>query len=170
MSKPSAILYLSLGDDLEAVSASDLPSEADLLGAVEAALAHIKHIQKNKSVVEQRPLELGIRIVSRGESRELNHTYRHKDAPTNVLSFPAETPDYVESDYLGDLAICAQVIQQEAQDQEKEISHHWTHMCVHGLLHLLGYDHIDDTEAQEMEAIEIAILDALGIDDPYTIR
>lgn len=111
--------------------------------------------------------EICIKIVDEIESQDLNHTYRNKDKPTNVLSFSADLPDFVESDYLGDLAICASVVEQEAMEQNKILTHHWAHMSIHGMLHLLGYDHIEDEEAEEMEALETEILSGLGIADPY---
>ena len=111
--------------------------------------------------------EITIRVVDEQESRELNHQYRDKDKPTNVLSFPFEAPPGVEMNLLGDLVVCAQVVEKEAIEQNKPLSHHWAHMIVHGALHLLGFDHIDDNDAQEMEGLEIALLAKLGIDDPY---
>ena len=111
--------------------------------------------------------EVCIKIVDDAESQNLNHTYRNKDQPTNVLSFPSEIPDFVASTHLGDLAICATVVEREAFEQSKPIDHHWAHMSVHGLLHLLGYDHIEDDEAEVMEKLEIEVLDSLGVVDPY---
>ncbi|MFV0543637.1 MAG: rRNA maturation RNase YbeY [Marinicella pacifica] len=111
--------------------------------------------------------EVCIKIVDKTESRDLNSTYRQKDKPTNVLSFPAEIPDFVESTYLGDLAICAPVVEEEALEQNKSINNHWAHLTIHGCLHLLGYDHIEDTEAEAMEALEIELLAELGIENPY---
>ncbi|CAK9885738.1 MAG: Endoribonuclease YbeY [Candidatus Erwinia impunctatus] len=111
--------------------------------------------------------EVTIRIVDSAESQHLNHTYRGKVKPTNVLSFPFEAPPGIELPLLGDLVICRQVVEQEALEQEKKLSAHWAHMVIHGSLHLLGYDHIEDDEAEEMEAIETEIMLALGYDDPY---
>lgn len=111
--------------------------------------------------------EVTIRIVDEAESQQLNHTYRGKDKPTNVLSFPFEAPAGIELPLLGDLIICRQVVEREAQEQEKPLLAHWAHMVVHGSLHLLGYDHIEDAEAEEMESIETEIMLALGYDDPY---
>ncbi|MFP1738941.1 rRNA maturation RNase YbeY [Lonsdalea quercina] len=111
--------------------------------------------------------EVTIRIVDEAESHELNHTYRGKDKPTNVLSFPFEAPPEVELPLLGDLIICRQVVEQEAAEQEKTSEEHWAHMVVHGCLHLLGYDHIEDSEAEEMESLETEIMQGMGYADPY---
>jgi len=112
-------------------------------------------------------VEMTVRIVDEAESHELNLTYRGKDRPTNVLSFPFECPDEVELPLLGDLVICRQVVEREAAEQEKPLMSHWAHMVVHGSLHLLGYDHIEDNEAEEMESLETQIMQGLGFDDPY---
>ncbi len=111
--------------------------------------------------------ELTIRLVNIDESQQLNHQYRQKNKPTNVLSFPFEVPDGVELNLLGDLVICAHVVEQEAKAQNKALFDHWAHMVIHGCLHLLGYDHINDSDAQEMETLEITILAKLAINDPY---
>lgn len=111
--------------------------------------------------------EVCIKIVDEAESQFLNLTYRNKDKPTNVLSFPLMSDDFIETEHLGDLAICAAVVEQEAKEQDKPINHHWAHMTIHGLLHLLGYDHIEDAEAEEMEALETELLQELGISNPY---
>ena len=108
-----------------------------------------------------------VRIVDEAESHELNLNYRGKDRPTNVLSFPFECPDEVELPLLGDLVICRQVVEREAQEQDKSLMAHWAHMVVHGSLHLLGYDHIEDDEAEEMESLETQIMTGLGFADPY---
>jgi probable rRNA maturation factor len=99
-----------------------------------------------------------VRLVDEAESRELNHTYRGKDKPTNVLSFPFEAPPGLELPLLGDLVICRQVVEAEAVEQGKPLMAHWAHMVVHGSLHLLGYDHIEDEEAEEMEQLERDIM------------
>ena len=111
--------------------------------------------------------EITIRIVDEQESQQLNNTYRHKDKPTNVLSFPFESPIEIEVPLLGDLIICKQVVEAEAKEQDKLLTSHWAHMIVHGCLHLLGYDHILDEEAEEMENIEIDIMQQLGFNNPY---
>ncbi len=111
--------------------------------------------------------ELSIRLVDEAESQALNGQYRGKDAPTNVLSFPADLPPELELPLLGDLVICKQLVEREAVEQNKPIMHHWAHLVIHGTLHLLGFDHIDDDEAEEMEAREIALLKQLDIPNPY---
>ena len=115
----------------------------------------------------QRDFELTIRIVDNNESQQLNKQYREKDKPTNVLSFPFEVPDGIEMDLLGDLVIAADVVSVEASEQQKTLSAHWAHMVIHGCLHLLGFDHITDDEAQEMESLEIKLLAQLGFKNPY---
>jgi probable rRNA maturation factor len=112
--------------------------------------------------------EIVVRIVGEQESAELNEQYRHKSGATNILSFPVDLPEGIELDLLGDLVICAPVVEKEALEQGKTLTHHWAHIIVHGVLHLLGYDHIEDDEAELMENKEIAILNKLLIDNPYT--
>ena len=107
--------------------------------------------------------EVTIRLVDEKESHELNLEYRGKDKPTNVLSFPFEAPPGIELDLLGDLVICKQVVEKEAQEQNKPLAAHWAHMVVHGALHLLGYDHIDDAEAEEMESLETDIMQSMDL-------
>ncbi len=116
---------------------------------------------------ESDDVEMTVRIVDEAESQTLNRTYRAKDRPTNVLSFPFECPTEVSLPLLGDLVICRQVVEYEAAEQKKPLMAHWAHMVVHGSLHLLGYDHIDDTEAEEMESLETKIMQGLGFVDPY---
>lgn len=111
--------------------------------------------------------ELTIRVVGREESRELNRTYRGKDLETNVLSFRAELPDGLVLPLLGDIVVCAPLVADEAAEQGKTVRDHWAHLTIHGVLHLLGYDHQDDDEAKEMESLEISLLESLGIDNPY---
>jgi probable rRNA maturation factor len=123
-------------------------------------------------------LALTIRVVGAAESRRLNRTWRNKDKPTNVLSFPAaplspgnkgEPPRFPAKEFseLGDLAICAPVVAREAREQGKSLQAHWAHMVVHGVLHLLGYDHETDRDAEVMEARETKILAQFGYHDPY---
>ncbi|TVO39947.1 rRNA maturation RNase YbeY [Vibrio algivorus] len=133
-----------------------LPTETQLQQWLESAIT-----------LFQPQAEVTIRIVENEESQQLNRDYRGKDKPTNVLSFPFEAPPGIEIDLLGDLIICKQVVEAEAKEQNKPLSAHWAHMVVHGSLHLLGYDHIEDEEAEEMESIETEIMQKLGFDDPY---
>lgn len=115
--------------------------------------------------------QITVRIVDIDEITQLNEQYRQKTGATNVLSFPFELPPGVPEEAvdatLGDLVICAAVVEQEAEVQHKSAEAHWAHMIVHGTLHLLGYDHLTDDEAQQMEAEEIAILKSFGYANPY---
>ncbi|MGY2572594.1 rRNA maturation RNase YbeY [Vibrio sp. C8] len=133
-----------------------LPSEANFATWLETAITPF-----------QDQAEVTIRIVDSEESHQLNMDYRGKDKPTNVLSFPFEAPPGMELDLLGDLVICRQVVEQEASEQNKPLLAHWAHMVVHGSLHLLGYDHIEDDEAEEMESLETELMQKLGFEDPY---
>ena len=134
-----------------------LPKDEDLLKWVTETLVFEKHGDT----------ELTIRFVDEKESAELNEQYRHKPGSTNVLSFPFETPAEVELNLLGDLVICMDVVKRQAVEQKKDELAHWAHMVVHGTLHLLGYDHLIDAEANIMEDKEIQILSQLGYTDPY---
>ncbi|MDX1635671.1 MAG: rRNA maturation RNase YbeY [Marinobacter sp.] len=115
----------------------------------------------------EEPSEVTLRIVDREESAELNGLYRHKTGPTNVLSFPFEAPPGITVPLAGDLVICAPVVRDEAHEQGKSLSGHWAHMVIHGMLHLQGYDHLTDDEADIMETLEIALLKELGFSNPY---
>jgi probable rRNA maturation factor len=116
------------------------------------------------------PAEVVIRIVDEAEMTELNQAYRHKTGATNILSFPFEVPDGLQLNLLGDLVVCAPIIEREAVTQGKPLEHHWAHIVIHGVFHLLGYDHGDETEAEEMEALEINALKKLHINNPYQER
>lgn len=111
--------------------------------------------------------EITIRVVDEHEIQALNKQYRFKDKPTNVLSFPFESPAEVSLPLLGDLVVCHKIVKKEAIEQQKKLQQHWAHMVVHGVLHLLGYDHIEEGQAQQMENLEIKILANLGFDNPY---
>ena len=134
-----------------------LPTQADVERWASAVLEH-------QQAGEQ---EVTVRFVGSDESAQLNGDYRGKHYATNVLSFPFECPPGMTLNLLGDLVVCVPVIHQEAEQQNKSVSDHYTHMIVHGLLHLMGFDHIEEADAVEMESLEIAILSRLGIDDPY---
>lgn len=111
--------------------------------------------------------ELAIRIVDSIEIQQLNRDYRGKDKPSNVLSFPAELPDDIELEHLGDIVICADIVRNEALEQGKTLAAHWAHMLIHGTLHLRGYDHIEEADAIVMEALETELLKGLGYPPPY---
>ena len=144
--------------DLQVASdAGRLPAEADFQAWCALAL-------RQRSADS----ELTIRLVDEAEGRELNRTWRGKDYATNVLSFPADVPDeLLDIPLLGDLVICVPVVEREAVEQGKTLEAHWAHLVIHGCLHLLGYDHIDDEEAEEMESLERILLAELGHPDPY---
>jgi len=136
-----------------------VPTKASLARYAEAAIAS-RHSGAG----------LVIRIVDEPESRALNRQFRGIDEPTNVLSFPFEAPPRVRSKHIGDLVVCAPVVEREAAEQGKPLEAHWAHMVVHGVLHLLGYDHQTDADAETMEGLEIAILGRLGFPNPYEAR
>ncbi|CAL1239347.1 rRNA maturation RNase YbeY [Candidatus Methylocalor cossyra] len=137
-----------------ACAAPDLPDPGQFQRWAEAALRGAD-------------VEVAVRIVDEAESAALNQTYRHQPGPTNVLSFPFQVPEGVPHRLLGDLVICAAVVAREARAQGKRAEAHWAHLVVHGLLHLQGYDHAEESEAAVMEAEEIAILAGLGFPNPY---
>ncbi len=137
------------------VTAEHIPSDAEFTLWVIGTLESL-----NK---EQLSGEITIRIVSTNESAKLNETYRHKTGPTNVLSFNYDDDD----DFCGDLAICADLVKQEALEQQKPTHAHWAHLTIHGTLHLLGYDHENETDAHAMEGLEIQLLHQLGFENPY---
>ncbi len=118
-------------------------------------------------IESSRATEIAIRIVDEQEMSDLNRQYRKKTGPTNVLSFPAELHVDVELPFIGDVIICAPIVVKEATEQEKSPLSHWAHMSVHGILHLQGYDHINEADAAEMESLEIKILNKLGFENPY---
>ncbi|MDC9727453.1 MAG: rRNA maturation RNase YbeY [Candidatus Thioglobus sp.] len=111
--------------------------------------------------------ELLIRIVNKAEIQSLNKTYRHNDKTTNVLSFPSDLPIEIDESILGDVVICRDVVASEAKDQRKSFDDHLLHMAIHGTLHLMGYDHIDDKDANKMETLEVKILEKMNIANPY---
>ncbi|HET8763857.1 MAG TPA: rRNA maturation RNase YbeY [Rhodanobacter sp.] len=151
--QPGVVVHLGY-----AVPRAGIPSAASFRRWVAAALRGAKR---------RRATELSIRIVGVDEGRTLNREYRGKDYATNVLSFGAELPPGVKLPLIGDMVICAPVVAREAAEQDKRERDHWAHLTVHSTLHLLGYDHVVDTEAEVMEALEVRILATLGIADPY---
>ena len=137
-------------------TSTQLPEQTDLEQWVAAAVAQHRD-----------EAEVSVLIVDTEEGAELNEQWRGKQRPTNVLSFPSDLPAELNLPLLGDLIICAPVVEREAQEQSKALQAHWAHMMIHGTLHLLGYDHIIEAEAEEMEALETKILAELGYPDPY---
>ncbi len=117
--------------------------------------------------LEDTPAIASLRVTTADEVQQLNKEYRHKDKATNVLSFPMMSPPDVDLCLLGDIILCAPVINHEAEQQGKTAQQHWAHMVVHGMLHLQGYDHIENNEAEQMEQLEIKILGQLGFPNPY---
>lgn len=147
--------------DIELASGySPLPETTDMEYWAQAALEAACESSREAA-------EVSIRIVDEAESQELNARYRSKDKPTNVLSFPADLPAELNLPLLGDLVICAPVVAREAEEQGKSLEAHWAHMLVHGCLHLLGYDHTEDAEAEAMEALETRIITQLNYPPPY---
>ncbi|HET7845154.1 MAG TPA: rRNA maturation RNase YbeY [Xanthomonadales bacterium] len=136
-----------------------LPKEADFLAWAIAAVGK-----------RRRAAEVSLRVVDEAEGRELNRQYRHKDYATNVLSFPAALPPDLGVPLLGDVILCAPVVAREAEAQGKPLAAHYAHLTVHGVLHLLGFDHETISDARTMEGLEVQILDSMGIPDPYAER
>ena len=116
---------------------------------------------------QKKPLEVVIRVINEDESAALNNRFRKKNVATNVLSFPADLPESLNYPLLGDLAICAQVVAREADEQNKDLVAHWAHIVIHGSLHLIGFDHEDDADAKKMEKMETKILSEFYFPSPY---
>lgn len=147
----------------DGVDSGGMPEASGLESAVRSAASAAGYEQS---------AEVSLKIVSAGTIRSLNDDWREKDKPTNVLAFATEDiPDVVLPPdmprHLGDIVICAEVVKEEAQAQNKPEAAHWIHLTVHGMLHLLGYDHMEQDEAEHMESLERAVLDSFGIGDPY---
>ena len=179
MQNANLTVEVSVADSLLESGDDDVPDTARLQRWAQAAY------------LKQTPAIVSMYIAGSDEIQQLNRQYRDKDRPTNVLSFPMSTDDawpepgmapameespvnnddedqQANMDLLGDIALCAEVIRREAEQQHKSLDAHWAHMVVHGMLHLQGYDHIDETEAEQMEQLETSILAEFGIADPYT--
>ena len=146
--------------DIQKVDESDLKiQDSELIKWAKTPLEHFDETG-----------ELTLRICSKDEIHQLNHTYRHKNKATNVLAFPTEVPENIPLDFKfwGDVIICPDVINDEAKEMNKNLTAHWAHIIIHGVLHLMGYDHIKDDDAKEMQDIEVEILRQFNIDNPYS--
>jgi len=142
-----------------AANISNIPTEKEFTEWVNAALN--QHRTQG---------ELTVRIVDVAESKKLNNTYRQKNMPTNILTFPFEQPPDITLPLLGDIIICAPLVSREAEEQGKSERSHWAHLVIHGCLHLIGYDHQNDAQATIMEALEIQTMQQLGFTNPYIIE
>lgn len=148
---------MSLQVDIQTASTEPVPDEDDIRLWIGAALGDSR----------QSDTEISVRLVDREEMAALNRQYRDKAGPTNVLSFPSDLPPELGLPLLGDIVICAPVVREEARQQDKSERAHWAHMLVHGTLHLLGYDHVEEDDATAMEALESTILKQLDYPCPY---
>ena len=159
-------LDVQLGDDLFTDDTDEKPNPAKRLLPTDEQLQRWAEAALESRTTFEEP-ELTIRLVSEEESQTLNHEYRGKEKPTNVLSFPFDAPPEVPIELLGDLIICIAVVEREADEQNKSTEAHWAHMVVHGCLHLVGHDHLEEAEAVKMETLEVEILKTLNIKNPY---
>ncbi|MCE8018277.1 rRNA maturation RNase YbeY [Halomonas sp. MCCC 1A17488] len=141
-----------------AISSEELPAQAELEAWTRAVLARFPRETRH---------EVTVRIVDAEEGQALNRDYRGRDKPTNVLSFPFEGPPGVSLPLLGDLVLCHPVVLKEAHEQAKRLVDHYAHLVIHGMLHLLGHDHLEENEAEVMEGLEREILADFAIADPY---
>lgn len=148
---------MTLVVDIQKACTEPSPEEEDIRNWIRAALDTLRSTDT----------EISLRLVDISEMTTLNEAWRNKQGPTNVLSFPSDLPPELELPLLGDIVICSAVVHDEANQQGKALTAHWAHMIVHGTLHLLGYDHIDEIEAQAMETLETNILATLGFPNPY---
>lgn len=150
------------------VSISDeLASETSELSDDDVPEPELLQSWANAAYLGDVPAVASLLVTTADQVQALNKQYRDKDKPTNVLSFPMQSPEEVDICLLGDIVLCAPVIKQEAEQQSKAEASHWAHMVVHGMLHLQGYDHIDNDDAEQMEQLEVDILARLGFDNPY---
>lgn len=152
---------------VEVSIAEDLVSEAGESGDDDVPEPRLLQTWAAAAYLDKIPAVASMLVTTSDEVQKLNKQYRDKDKATNVLSFPMQSPEEVDIHLLGDIVLCASVIKQEAEQQSKTSTAHWAHMVVHGMLHLQGYDHIENDEAEDMEQLEINILKKLGFDNPY---
>jgi len=165
---PSGLTLTVVRDVDGAVDGATLPSDPEFQQWAQAALAQAEQDPGRPCApLAEQALELSLSIVDAEQGRALNAQWRDRNRATNVLSFPGDDMPGLPWRHLGDLVICAEIVAQEAAQQGKQASAHWAHMTIHGLLHLLGYDHEVDDQAEHMEALERRILQDLGFPDPY---
>ncbi|MGH1470937.1 MAG: rRNA maturation RNase YbeY [Cellvibrionaceae bacterium] len=152
-----------------ATKSDDSPEPEPIHSWIQSALEHpsVVSLLPQQCVTLEKNIELSLRIVDRDESQNLNQQYRGKNKPTNILSFPSDLPEGLPFLHLGDLVVCAPVVKQESIDQQKKLQNHWAHMLIHGTLHLVGFDHVEDAQAEIMETLEIDILSTMNIPNPY---
>ena len=150
---------MNLQVDIQSASSEPAPDEDDIRRWIAAAL---------ETTAREADCEVSVRLVDDAEMAKLNHDYRDREGTTNVLSFPSHLPPELEIALLGDIVICAPLVSQEATAQHKPLQAHWAHLTIHGTLHLLGYDHLDEAEAAVMEDLESRALQRLGFPCPYT--
>ncbi len=144
------------------------PQWAALAGAEELAERAVAAALARAGLAVHEGAELSVALADDAAVRQLNAQWRGFDKPTNVLSFPAAEPDELaDAPHIGDIVLAFETVEREARDDGKTLADHTTHLIVHGVLHLLGFDHETDPEAEAMEALEIAALADLGIADPY---
>ncbi|MEZ5570011.1 MAG: rRNA maturation RNase YbeY [Halioglobus sp.] len=155
---------MNLQVDIQSASAEPVPEDEDIRRWIAATL---EGAAGRANARASAAADISVRLVDEAEMTALNRSYRGKNGPTNVLAFPAQLPAELALPLLGDVVICAPVVHREVAEQGKSASAHWAHMAVHGTLHLLGYDHLETSDAEDMEALESAILTSLGFDCPY---
>ncbi len=154
---------------VEVTISEDLVSELPESGDDDVPESSLLEKWASAAYLNESPAIASLLVTSSAEIQELNKQYRDKDKATNVLSFPMQSPEEIDMCLLGDIVLCAPVIKKEASQQSKTESSHWAHMVVHGMLHLQGYDHVENNEAEEMEQLEVGILKKLGFDNPYKV-
>ena len=152
---------------VEVLFSEDLVSEAGESGDDDVPEPGMLQTWASAAYLDKIPAVASMLVTTSDEIQKLNKQYRDKDKATNVLSFPMQSPEEVDISLLGDIILCASVIKQEANQQSKSEASHWAHMVVHGMLHLQGYDHVQNDEAEKMELLEINILNQLGFANPY---
>jgi len=162
----NVIVEINISEDLVLSPKTELSDSADEVPPGVPSKALLESWAA-AAYLDSTPAVTSIQITTAEEMQQLNKQYRNKDQPTNVLSFPMQLPEEIDLCLLGDIALCAPIINDEAKSQSKKENAHWAHMVVHGMLHLQGFDHAENSAAEEMEQLEIKILSGLGITNPY---